>query len=348
MLTTVSYLESWKEEKRSAFLYRAVADKEKGTSREILFQKLAREAERQSEIWVSKMKEGKLNLPSGYRPDLRVRIVAALVGLLGPRAMRSALAALKVRGLSLYDVRIPGHATPVSVDDVGLRHKATKSGGNLRAAVFGVNDGLVSNAGLILGVAGATNDPHTVLLAGIAGLLAGAFSMAAGEFLSVRSQREMYEYQIGLEREELAEYPEQEAEELALIYEAKGLSEGEAKALADKLIHDPEKALDTLSREELGLDPNSLGSSWGAAGFSFVSFAFGAVIPLLPFLVSYGPTALYRSIGLTALCLFGVGAVLTLFTGRNALLGGLRMLAIGSAAGAVTYGIGRLLGVTLS
>jgi VIT1/CCC1 family predicted Fe2+/Mn2+ transporter len=344
----MSYLESWMEEKRSAFLYRELAAKEKGTSRGTLFGKLAEEAEKQSGTWEKKMAAGSVSFPKVYHPDLRVRLVATLVRLMGPRALKSALAALKIRGLSVYDMSIPGHASPTSVDDIGLRHKGTKSGGNLRAAVFGVNDGLVSNAGLILGVAGATGDPHMILLSGIAGLLAGAFSMAAGEFLSVRSQREMYEYQIGLEREELAEYPEQEAEELALIYAAKGLSEKEAKELADKLIHDPEKALDTLSREELGLDPHALGSPWGAALFSFLSFAVGAMIPLLPFLVTAGSTALYRSIGLTAACLFGVGALLTLFTGRNALLGGLRMLAIGSAAGGITYVIGSLLGVSLT
>lgn len=344
----MSYLENWKEEKRSAFLYRQVAAKEKGTSRETLFLKLADEADHQAKTWAAKMASGQEQLPESYEPDLRVRLVSALVNVLGPRAVKGALAALKVRGLSVYDFRAPGHVSPTTVDDIGLRHKGTKSGGNLRAAVFGINDGLVSNAGLIMGVAGATSDPHFVLLSGIAGLLAGAFSMAAGEFLSVRSQREMYEYQIGLEREELAEYPQQEAEELALIYAAKGLSEKEAKALADKLIGDPEKALDALSREELGLDPESLGSPWGAAFFSFSAFAVGAVIPLLPFLISAGAAALYRSIGLTAACLFGVGALLTLFTGRNAFLGGLRMLAIGAAAGGITYGIGRLLGVSLN
>jgi VIT1/CCC1 family predicted Fe2+/Mn2+ transporter len=255
---------------------------------------------------------------------------------------------MKIRGMSIYDSAPPGHATPSSVDEIGLRHKGTKSGGNLRAAVFGVNDGLVSNASLILGVAGATNDPHLIVLSGMAGLLAGAFSMAAGEFVSVRSQREMYEYQIGLERAELDEYPEQEAEELALIYKAKGLSEAEAQGLASKLIGDPQRALDTLAREELGLDPDALGSPWGAAVSSFVSFALGASIPLIPFLVSSGRDALLFSIGVAAVSLFAVGVVLTLFTGKNALWGGLRMLAIGSAAGAITYGIGRLLGVSLN
>ncbi len=165
-------------------------------------------------------------------------------------------------------------------------------GGNLRAAVFGVNDGLISNASLILGVAGANADAATILLTGVAGLVAGAFSMAAGEYVSVRSQREMYEYQIGLERDELAEYPDEEAHELALIYEARGMGSAEALRMATQIIADPERALDTLAREELGLNPEDLGSPWGAALFSFISFALGSAIPLLPFFFGIGRHAL--------------------------------------------------------
>jgi VIT1/CCC1 family predicted Fe2+/Mn2+ transporter len=227
------------------------------------------------------------------------------------------------------------------------RHRGVGSGGNLRAAVFGVNDGLISNASLIMGVAGATTDSATILLAGVAGLAAGAFSMAAGEYVSVRSQREMYEYQIGLEREELDHYPEEEAEELALIYEARGLPREESARMAKNLIADPKLALQALAREELGLNPDELGSPWGAASFSFASFALGAAIPLAPFLVAGSASALSATIVLTALALFGVGATLSLFTGRSALASGARMLAIGAAAGAVTYLIGKLLGVTL-
>jgi VIT1/CCC1 family predicted Fe2+/Mn2+ transporter len=344
----MSSLENWREEKRSAFLYRVMAKAEKDPLRRNLFSGLAQEAEHQAGLWARKLAAASQSAPGTYEPDFRSRVVAALVKRLGPKALRTPLAALKIRGLSVYAKAPPGHESPMSVEEVGRRHRGAKTGGNLRAAVFGVNDGLVSNAGLILGVAGATNDPQAILLAGIAGLLAGAFSMAAGEFVSVRSQREMYEYQIGLERDELKEYPEQEAEELALIYRAKGLSEADAKGIAAKLISDPSKALETLAREELGLDPQSLGSPWGAAVFSFVSFAAGALIPLLPFAIVSGRGALFYCIGVTAAALFGVGAVLTLFTGRNALWGGLRMLAIGAAAGGVTYAIGRLLGVSLT
>jgi VIT1/CCC1 family predicted Fe2+/Mn2+ transporter len=230
---------------------------------------------------------------------------------------------------------------------VGRRHRGAGQSGTLRAAVFGVNDGLVSNASLIMGVAGATLDAGVIVLSGAAGLLAGAFSMAAGEYVSMRSQREMFEYQIGLERAELDQYPEEEAAELALIFEHKGMSQAEAKEVADKLIADPDRALETLAREELGLNPDELGSPWGAAGFSFLSFATGAVLPLLPFLFLGPARALPVAIGLTATALFGVGATLSLFTGRNAWLGGLRMLGIGAAAGAGTYIIGKALGVTL-
>ena len=184
------------------------------------------------------------------------------------------------------------------------RHRGLKSGGNLRAAVFGVNDGLVSNASLIFGVAGATSDSKMILLSGVAGLLAGAFSMAAGEYVSVRSQREMYEYQIGLERDELGQYPEEEASELAMIYVARGIPEEEAKRMANVILVDPSRALDTLAREELGLNPDELGSPWGAARFSFFSFAAGALLPLLPFLWSAGARSLALSVGLTAASLF--------------------------------------------
>jgi VIT1/CCC1 family predicted Fe2+/Mn2+ transporter len=181
----------------------------------------------------------------------------------------------------------------------------------------------------------------------VAGLLAGAFSMAAGEYISVRSQREMFEYQIALEREELSQYPEEEAEELSLIYQARGLSEAQSQDLAKSMIADPVRGLDALAREELGLNPDELGSPWGAAIFSFLSFAAGALLPLLPFLVVPPGGALLGSVVLTAFALFGVGATLSLFTGRQAWLGGLRMLGIGALAGAATYAIGTLLGVGL-
>ncbi len=337
-------LDNWREEKRSAWLYRIVSDAESGTVRQVLFLELARAAERQADIWAQSLPA----LPDCYAPDLRARLVAALVRRFGVRAMRGVLAAMKIRGMSIYNP-VSGHVMPTSLEEIGLRHKFAKNG-NLRAAVFGVNDGLVSNASLMMGVAGAasiTGQNGMILLAGAAGLLAGAFSMAAGEYLSVRSQRDMYEYQIALEREEVETYPEEEAAELALIFQAKGLEPDAARELADKLIADPDKALDALTREELGLNPETLGSPNGAALFSFISFALGAAIPLLPFLFASGSDALTVSVTLSAAALFGVGAALSLFSGRRAWFGGLRMLFIGGAAGGATYLIGKALGAAL-
>jgi len=223
------------------------------------------------------------------------------------------------------------------------------AGGNLRAAVFGASDGLVSNACLILGVAGAAGEQgHAVLVSGVAGLLAGAFSMAAGEYVSVRSQREMFEYQIGAERDELAKYPHEEAAELSLIYQARGLGQEDADRMSARIVANPGYALDALAREELGLDPGALGSPVGAAAFSFAAFSVGAAVPLIPFVVSGGGAALATAIALTSVALFGVGCATSLFSGRGALRGGLRSLLIGAAAGAVTYGIGRLLGAAVS
>jgi VIT1/CCC1 family predicted Fe2+/Mn2+ transporter len=340
-------LASWRDEKQSAFLYRVLAEAERGTPREALFRDLAAAAETQAGIWADAV-EGAGRTTPAFALDLRARVAAGLIRRIAPRRIRPLLAAMKVRGLSVYSGPAAGHEMPLRVEDVGARHTGAGSGGNLRAAVFGVNDGLVSNASLILGVAGASSQSELILLSGVAGLLAGAFSMAAGEYVSVRSQRELFESQIALERDELARYPKEEAAELALIYAARGIPRPDARRLADRIIADPARALDTLAREELGLNPDELGSPLGAAGFSFSAFALGAAIPLAPFLLLTGGAALGLSVALAGASLFGVGAALSLFTGRGALRGGLRMLAIGAAAGAATFGIGRLLGVSLS
>lgn len=333
---------SWLEEKQSAWLYRQAAQAEPDARMRTLFNDLASAAEQQAAIW-DRQAQGE------FTPSLRARIVAVLMHRFTPRRIRPILAAMKLRGLSAYDapVRTNGHVMPTTLADVGASHR-NFGGGNLRAAVFGVNDGLVSNACLIMGVAGAGAGNQVVLTTGVAGLLAGALSMAAGEYVSMRSQREMYEYQIGLEREELAEYPQEEAEELALIYEARGMELSRAREFAQEMMRDPAHALDVLSREELGLNPLDLGSPWGAAIFSFVAFALGACVPLLPFLLHFvGKTALLWSGVLTACSLFLVGMVLSLFTGRHALTGGIRMLLIGGGAGVVTYFIGHWLGAVL-
>ncbi|MBM3346673.1 MAG: hypothetical protein FJY55_09305 [Betaproteobacteria bacterium] len=335
--------EGAEDELRAAYLYRVVAETERGTVREGLFRELAQSAEGQARIWSNK---SGVPLPV-YSPDFRTRLVAAMVRRFGPRAMRAVLAAMKVRGMSLYTKPVPGHRDGRAADGHKSRHDAVGSGGNLRAVVFGANDGLISNVSLILGVAGASTDNSVVLLSGVAGLVAGAFAMAAGEYVSVRSLREMYEHQITLERDELEEYPEDEAAELALVYVHRGMERQEAIDLARRLLSDPKNALHTLARDELGLNPEELGSPWGAAISSFASFAVGAVVPLLPFLVTGGEMALLGAVALTGLALFGVGATISLFTGRHAAASGLRMLAIGAAAGAITYGLGGLLGVSL-
>ena len=341
-------LESWTEEQRSAYLYRACAEAEAGTARADLFARLAGEAEAQAAIWRAQLTASGKPAPPPFAPDLRTRLVARLVHVLGPGRLRTVLAAMKVRGMAIYSRREPGgHSAPVA-GNVEHRHRGLGGGGNLRAAVFGINDGLVSNASLIFGVAGASADATVVLLTGIAGLTAGAFAMATGEFVSVRSQRELFEYQIGLERDELKEYPDAEAQELALIYKAKGLSGGEAQRVAKKLVSDPEHALDTLAREELGLNPDELGSPWGAAVSSLLSFALGAAIPLLPFVFHAGAASLLIAAALTAVALFVVGATLSLFTGRAALASGARMLLLGGLAVLVTFGVGKLFGVSLS
>jgi VIT1/CCC1 family predicted Fe2+/Mn2+ transporter len=345
----MSLHESWFEEKQSAWLYRHLAEREPDEDFRRLFGELAEAAEGQAGTWARKaVREGE-SFPE-FRPTPRARVVAALLKLFRPKTLRPILAAMKVRGLSVYAGRkqSASHPMPTAVDEIERQHRSA-SGGNLRAAVFGINDGLVSNTSLILGVAGAGTSLGVVMTSGVAGLLAGALSMAAGEYVSMRSQREMYEYQINLERQELAEYPEEEAEELALIYHARGMDLEEARSVAKAMLQDPEHALDTLSREELGLNPDDLGSPWGAAIFSFLAFTAGAIIPLLPFLAGSGLNrGIVISGGLAGVCLFGVGAALSLFSGRSALRGGLRMVLIGGGAGLVTFFIGHALGVGLN
>lgn len=227
-------------------------------------------------------------------------------------------------------------------------HRWSGGGGALRAIVFGANDGLVSNASLIIGVSGADPDPKVVLLAGVAGLLAGGFSMAAGEYISVRTQRELLERQIALERRELAEHPEEEIGELAKIYESKGVDHDQSLALARRILADPEKGLITLVREELGLDPESLASPYQAAGASFLSFALGALIPLIPHLITRGPGAFIGTLAVTGASLLGVGAAMSVFTGKNPLVSALRQALVGALAAGATFLVGKLLGVAVS
>lgn len=229
-------------------------------------------------------------------------------------------------------------------------HRAGRSG-TLRAIIFGVSDGLVSNLALVMGVAGASaavGEGRFVLLAGIAGLLSGAFSMAAGEYISMQSQRELFERQIELERAELEAMPEEEQQELAAVFQAKGFTAEEAQTIAARMFKDPQHALDTLVREELGLDPDELGSAWGAAFGSFVAFAIGAIVPVVPYLFGSGGGAFWSSIVASLAALFFVGAGVSLLTGRSLLFSGARQVGIGAAAAAVTYVVGNLIGVSVA
>lgn len=341
----MSLQERWHEELQSAWIYERLAKTEPHPRLRQLFLDLSGAARAQASILEGDARALGKNLPS-FRPSWRARGVSALAGRLGAARTRSMLSALKVRGLSAVDVLLQSHEMPTHSEEIGARHR--RGGASLRATVFGVNDGLVSNTSLVLGMAGATQESSLLIATGIAGMLAGAFSMAAGEYISVRSQRELYEFQIGEEAQELERYPQAEAEELALIYAARGVDLEQARAMTAQLVLDKTRALDTLAREELGLNPNDLGSPWLAASSSFFAFLGGALVPLLPFVLGIRTQPLLWTCGFAGLSLFAVGSVLSLFSGKNAVYGGLRMLSIGALAGLATYGIGRLLGVSIS
>ena len=334
-------LERWRSEKTAAYLSGAVAAAERDPAKAKLFEEMAGAAEEQAAILAKDLKPVPV-----FEPSLRSRLTVSLIRIFGPRAVRHVLSASKVRGISIYRGKLEpeGHPWPAAAEEVGRRHKSY-GGGTLRAGVFGVNDGLVSNTCLVMGVAGTAAEPSVLILTGVAGLLAGAFSMAAGEFISMLSQREMFEHQISQEKDELERYPNEEAEELALIYAARGIPLKEARDVAKKLIANPAQALDTLAREELGLNPDDLGSPGGAAISSFICFAIGASLPIIPFLLGLSP-AVPIAAAISGAALFAVGTVLSLFSGRSAILGGLRMLLIGSAAAAATYAIGSLFNVS--
>ena len=367
-------------ERDAIYLYDRLAAIEKDPQRRAAFESIAASERRHAAIWEAKLTSLGEQVPPAARPSWRVRQIALLARLFGTRAVSDAVKALEGYEESVYGA----HSDVAEVHEIasdeakhaeiwkGLdqtargkgasAHRAavvetqarepwhrSGGGGTLRAAIFGVSDGLVSNAALVLGIAGATSggDGSFVVLAGVAGLLAGAFSMAAGEYVSMRSQTEVLERQIELERAELEAMPEEEEKEIAAIYRGRGFAEAEAAAIAKQLMADPKIALETLVREELGLDPEELGSPWGASIGSFVSFAVGAFVPLLPFILLTGGTALAVSIGLTSLALFAVGASVSLLTGRSALYSGARQLLIGIAAAGITYVIGSLIGVNV-
>jgi VIT1/CCC1 family predicted Fe2+/Mn2+ transporter len=347
-------------------LYRSLAAAEKDEKRADIFRKMARAEERHAARWVRLIQTGGGTVPV-YRRSARVRMFGWLARRFGTERVVPLISALEARDEAGYldqseaqglpaEERAHSRALrqmgdgPTSHGDIVGRegwHIASR-GGSLRAAVFGINDGLVSNFSLVMGFAGADAKPEYILLAGIAGLLAGSFSMAAGEFVSVRAQRELFEQQIAMERQELEMSPKEEEEELALIYEAKGIPEADARMMAKRIVENPRTAIDTLAREELGLDPSQLGSPWGAAASSFVAFVVGAVMPVIPYVITSGTAAVVASAVVSCCALFGVGALISIFTARGPLFSGARMLAIGLLASAITYGVGWLLGVSVA
>lgn len=364
-------------EREGESLYRALAGAAKDDRHAEILRKMAAVEGRHADRWAERLRSAGIE-PPVVREGLQIRAIRTLARWFGVDAVLPLVRGMELRAAGMYSdqpdavdfvpeerdharmlaamtdgspAAPPLGAAPVSAEDASAailgreRWHRRDRGGTLRAAVFGVNDGLVSNLSLVIGVAGADPEPRFILLAGVAGLLAGSFSMAAGEYVSMSAQREMFERQIALEREELAMDPQQERDELSLLYQAKGVPEREAEMMAQRLIADPAAALDTMAREELGLDPESLGSPWGAAASSLIAFAAGAVLPVLPYFFGSGSLAFALSVLFSALGLALVGAAITLFTGRHPLLGAARMVAIGAVAAAVTYVVGRLIGV---
>jgi VIT1/CCC1 family predicted Fe2+/Mn2+ transporter len=354
------------DELDSAALYRALADASDGRRRDVL-NRLAEAEERHAGHWERLLREAGVSDFPPARRTVRTRVLTRLAHRFGAETVLPLVLRLEANDAARYREVAEATAT-MSAEEMAHgravaalagegkgeqiarsegRHRAA-AGGALRAGVFGVNDGLVSNLLLILGVAGGTSNRNIILLAGLAGLLAGAFSMAAGEWVSVQSQRELYEREIAVEREELSAFPEEELEELILIYQAKGLSEDEAQALAGRIMRRPETALDTLTREELGLAPGDLGSPWVAALSSFGAFSAGAFIPVVPFLFGAGTAALWVAIGCSAITLFVVGSAIAMLTGRSSPRGGLRMVAIAAVVGVASHFIGYLIGKGVS
>jgi len=362
-------------ERDAVLLYEALATIEIDPQRAAAFHRIAANERRHAEIWAAKLREAGVEVPPApTRARPRVAVIVLLARVFGTKAVSDLVTALEGDEEDIYGsqtatpeieamaaderehaeiwrkLKDPGYHPDRDIADRERWHRSGRSG-TLRAVIFGVSDGLVSNLALVMGVAGAsgpdTSSGHFILLAGIAGLLAGAFSMAAGEYISMQSQRELFERQIALERAEMEAMPEEEEAEMASLYRAKGFPEDEARAIAHRLFEDPERALDQLIREELGLDPDELGAPFGAAFGSFVAFAIGAFVPVIPYLIGAGAGAFIAAIGLSLVALFAVGAGVSLLTGRGVLFSGARQVGIGAGAAIVTFIVGSVIGVSV-
>jgi VIT1/CCC1 family predicted Fe2+/Mn2+ transporter len=355
------------DELDTAALYDALAVAEPDHRLAEVYRRLAASERRHADHWIAKLQAAGTR-PPPFRPSWRARVLIALSRRFGSAMILTIIANQEQADARKYatvadraagmDSDERGHARALRAIAGGGadgpfiarlegRHRST-SGNALRAAVLGANDGLLSSLSLVMGVAGANLAPREIVITGLAGLLAGAGSMALGEWLSVQSSRELYEKQIEVEAAEIRANPEEEAEELALIYESKGLSEAHAREVADRLMESESSALDTLAREELGIDPNELGgSALQAAAASFVLFAIGAIIPVTPFFFFVGHTAVMASLVASGFGLFGIGAGITLLTGRTVWFSGARQVAVGFGAAALTFLVGRLIGVSI-
>ncbi len=364
------YAANRQKEIDGAAMYLALAEVEKQQQMSDVYRKLAASEEKHAAVWEKKLLDLNVKFPP-RKTSRRTSVMIWLAKRFGPQFVLPTLTANERADSQAYDGQPDIEAEEFSADEKsharlltmashstgGLpggtvaqlegRHRA--SGGNaLRAAVLGANDGLVSILSLVMGVAGATSSNKDVLIAGLAGVLAGAGSMALGEWLSVQSSRELYEHQIKLEAEEIAESPEEELEELTLIYQSKGLPGDRAHELASHMMEDKTHILDTLAREELGIDPEELGgSAYEAAFTSFVLFAVGAFFPIFPYFFWAGTTAIYISLAVSAIGLFIIGAAITLMTGRGVLYTGMRQVLVGMVAAALTFGVGKLIGVSV-
>lgn len=367
------YRRNLADELDSAAVYDTLSAAEKDVRRREIFAGLAAAEREHAQVWREKLAANGVHVPS-HRRSAKTLLLQALTRSLGPQAVLKTVAASEYADRDRY-AHEPGaealsaqeqqHAAIVQsivsseaqpeqskgaqIATAEAWHRGVTSGNDLRAAVLGANDGLVSNFCLIMGVTGAGTANRTILLTGLAGLVAGACSMALGEWLSVTNARELARAQIAKEADELENSPDAERRELALIYEAKGVETGEARRIAAQIMRDKDKALDTLTREELGIDPKELGGNpWSAAAVSFLLFAAGAAFPTVPFLWANGYAAIAQSVLLSAIGLAAVGVFTSLFNGRSALFSAGRQIVIGLVAAAFTAGAGRLLGVSIS
>jgi VIT1/CCC1 family predicted Fe2+/Mn2+ transporter len=355
-----------REEVDGVALYRLLAEAEKDAGLREVYTRLAASEVRHLDLWKKKIQDAGAEVPD-YGPSFRVKFLGWLARRFGTATVSPIVTRMEMSATTMYDdqpeavaenlpadersharlfreiSRTTGNRVDVDIAKVEGRHRGG-TGNALRAAVLGANDGLVSNFCLVMGVAGADPGKSFVLLAGVGGLLAGSISMALGEWISVRSSAEAFERQVAIEREELELMPEEEEEELFLIYRAKGLTDEDARQTAKRILSNPATALDTLTREELGMSAGEAGNAWVAAVTSLTTFSAGAVIPVIAWLFVGGTTGIVLSAVLSGLGLFLTGAITTLFTGRSVAFSGSRMVLFGAIGAAISYGVGGLIG----